>query len=179
MLLTWAQHWSGCLDLLDKSVKVELGELANEDTSNDLMFDNSFGRSKAYFKALQILRIFADAIRETGRGVRGMSPEKLAWATHSKPDEDLDLLNNWKILWTSYLEAETRLLSRIAGKTEEIKGLRDGMFNATSLREASRSTTMNRYVIVFTIVTLLYLPPSLVAVRHYIPRFPWAWSHAS
>jgi len=38
------------------------------------------------------------------------------------------------------------------------------LFNATSLREASRSTTMNRYIIVFTIVTVLYLPPSLIAV---------------
>jgi len=44
----------------------------------------------------------------------------------------------------------------------------DKLFNATSLREASRSTTMNRYVIVFTVMTVLYLPPSLVAVL--LPR---------
>ena len=38
------------------------------------------------------------------------------------------------------------------------------LFNASSLREAARSTTMNRYVIVFTIMTVLYLPPSFTSV---------------
>ena len=38
------------------------------------------------------------------------------------------------------------------------------LFNATSLREAARSTTMNRYVIVFTIMTVLYLPPGFTSV---------------
>jgi len=41
--------------------------------------------------------------------------------------------------------------------------LRDGLFNATSVREASRSTSMNRSVFVFTIVTVTYLPASFIA----------------
>ncbi len=43
------------------------------------------------------------------------------------------------------------------------------LFNATSLREAARSTTMNRYVIVFTIMTVLYLPPSFTSVLLLFP----------
>jgi hypothetical protein len=83
--------------------------------------------------------------------------------------------------------AGERLLQQIAEKTEEIKNLRDGvtlsnypvsttgdrcltntithqLFNANSLREASRSTTMNRYIIVFTVFTVLYLPLSFTTV---------------
>src|ERR1700760_1288756 len=39
------------------------------------------------------------------------------------------------------------------------------LFTASSLREANRSTTMSRYVIIFTVVTVLYLPPSFMSVR--------------
>ncbi|PMD38647.1 hypothetical protein L207DRAFT_42246 [Hyaloscypha variabilis F] len=54
-------------------------------------------------------------------------------------------------------------MRRLSDKTAEVTSLRDGLFNATSLREASRATTMNRYVIIFTIVTVLYLPPSFIS----------------
>ncbi|OTA98173.1 hypothetical protein M426DRAFT_326201 [Hypoxylon sp. CI-4A] len=58
----------------------------------------------------------------------------------------------------------TELLERrIKAKTEDITSLRDALFNASSLLEASRATQMNRYVIVFTIVTVIFLPPSFVA----------------
>ncbi|KAK0654835.1 hypothetical protein B0T16DRAFT_317196 [Cercophora newfieldiana] len=134
------------------------------------MFDSSFQRSGVYFKTLQILRIFAQVIQRTRRDVELLNPEVSLSAPvlpltspDSDPTEDNMLQANWDILWGFYLEKEDHLLKRITNKTEEVKSLRDGLFNATSLREASRSTTMNRYVIVFTVMTVLYLPPSLVA----------------
>ena len=42
------------------------------------------------------------------------------------------------------------------------------IFNATSLREANRSTTMNRYVIIFTVVTVIFLPPTFTSVSQYL-----------
>jgi Mg2+ and Co2+ transporter CorA len=39
------------------------------------------------------------------------------------------------------------------------------LLNATTLREASRANTMNRYIVVFTIVTVMYLPPNFIGVR--------------
>jgi len=44
------------------------------------------------------------------------------------------------------------------------------LFNATSLREASESSKMGRYVLVFTIATIIYLPPSFIAVSISFPR---------
>ena len=38
------------------------------------------------------------------------------------------------------------------------------LFNATALREASKSTAMGRYVIAFTVMSVVYLPLSLATV---------------
>lgn len=38
------------------------------------------------------------------------------------------------------------------------------MFNATSVNEATRSTSLNHYILVFTIVTIFYLPLSFTVV---------------
>ncbi|KAJ5293849.1 hypothetical protein N7508_008670 [Penicillium antarcticum] len=67
-------------------------------------------------------------------------------------------------------EARSRpRLDRIERKVEEVKSLRDGLFNATSVREASKGTSLaemsgrqNQYILVFTIATVFYLPMSFV-----------------
>lgn len=164
------------------------------------MFDSTFDRSRAYFKTLEMLRIFGSTIRETGRDLQEMDPERLLQGSFRRagwdaryflredPNKDTVLWENWRVLSEFQKKSEERLLRRIIEKTEEIKSLRDGvgcrfdhkqwshklipfpaqLFNATSLREAARSTTMNRYIIVFTIVTVLYLPPSLTTVPHFL-----------
>lgn len=110
------------------------------------MFDTSFARSRVYFKSLQLLRIFSQTIRSTRTGIRQLDPErfkKRKWdrqfstsstrpliSPESNPAEDDILLANWKILWTFYVEAESRLLGQIAEKTDEIKSLRDGVIHS-------------------------------------------------
>ncbi|KAJ5213480.1 hypothetical protein N7449_000649 [Penicillium cf. viridicatum] len=61
------------------------------------------------------------------------------------------------------------LPDRIERKVEEVKGLRDGLFNATSVKEASKGTRLaensrrqNRYILVFTVATVFYLPMGFV-----------------
>ncbi|KAK5659984.1 hypothetical protein OQA88_13450 [Cercophora sp. LCS_1] len=119
-----------------------------------------------------ILRVAGNAVRDTRIVLARIKPEHLPshstlvpffGLSYTNPRDDEILVANWAILWKSFSQSEKQLLERIHDKTEEVKSLRDGLFNATSVREASRSTTMNRYVIVFTIMTVLYLPISLVA----------------
>ncbi|KAK4200949.1 hypothetical protein QBC40DRAFT_306385 [Triangularia verruculosa] len=183
LLMFWETEWGHCLDALESNVNTSLRDILDDEASSRLMFDTSFERSRVYFKTLQMLRIFADAIRETGRDLQELDPEKLIqgnfrragydvhYFMRQEPLEDKALWNNWKILLKSQQRAEEKLLRRITEKTEEITSLRDGLFNATSLREASRSTTMNRYVIVFTIMTVLYLPPSFTSALFGTPLF--------
>jgi Mg2+ and Co2+ transporter CorA len=39
------------------------------------------------------------------------------------------------------------------------------LFNASSLLEAHKSTSMNRYIIIFTTLTIFYLPLGFITVR--------------
>ncbi|KAM7208191.1 hypothetical protein V8F20_001471 [Naviculisporaceae sp. PSN 640] len=164
LLVWWEKEWSACLDMVDGCVRVKLFDVLggpNSGNTENFMFDNSFQKSRVYFQALQALRIFSESIQETGRHLHLLSAHLESSPRQWLGDENIQ--NNWKIVTSFQAEAEERLLRRIGEKTEEIKSLRDGLFNATSLLEASRSTTMNRYVIIFTIVTVIYLPPSFVA----------------
>ncbi|KAK4034311.1 hypothetical protein C8A01DRAFT_18865 [Parachaetomium inaequale] len=189
ILIFWEKEWSNCLRMLGCAANTTLQDILSDETSNDLMFDSSYARSRIYFKTLGILRIFGDAIRETGRDVQEMDPRRLlqgslpqggsflraGWDVRfflkEDPAMDKALWENWRILSEFQRKAEERLLLQIAAKTEEIKSLRDGLFNATSLREASRSTTINRYIIVFTIFTVLYLPLGFTTALFGTPLF--------
>jgi len=104
------------------------------------MFDSSYTRSKIYFKTLEILRIFGDMIRETGRTIRSMDPKYLVEGNipsyprsldlrlilPEDPSQDNALWENWRILFEFYQGAEERLLKRIA-KRAEIMSLRDAV----------------------------------------------------
>lgn len=99
--------------------------------------------------------------------------------------------NMWnEKVWDKHIMQEQKFLERIEGKQNEIMGLRDGvgpvhtylqygnkvspilitkakqLFNATTHKEGSKSATFSRYVIIFTIVTVVYLPPGFSAVFH-------------
>ncbi|KAF2744806.1 hypothetical protein M011DRAFT_157469 [Sporormia fimetaria CBS 119925] len=150
ILESWEKNWNRCLEHLDECMKMDLGDILDDQRAQQLMIDTNFRKSLVYFKVIQVLRIFSDRIRNTRSDLEVVEQLK----TCSTMIEDLV---------ASHDEATERLLKMIATKTEEIKGLRDGLFNASSLREASSATTMNRFIIVFTIVTVLYLPPSLIA----------------
>lgn len=78
------------------------------------MFDGpNFERSRSYFAALQLLRIFSDRIKETRQDLI-----QAIEALH----QDVSPFES-----TGLKEAESRLLQRIDRKTEEIKTLRDGV----------------------------------------------------
>ncbi len=102
------------------------------------MFGSSFDRSRVYFKTLEMLRIFGDTIRETGRDLQELDPNRLlhgsfrraGWDVRDfleEPLADKALWENWRTLSEFQVAAEQRLLRRIAEKTEEIKSLRDGV----------------------------------------------------
>ncbi|PNP55560.1 hypothetical protein FNYG_15474 [Fusarium nygamai] len=51
------EAWGDTLSTIDKLAHVKLEDLDSLERVEELMFDNSFKRSKDYFVALQILRI--------------------------------------------------------------------------------------------------------------------------
>jgi hypothetical protein len=93
---------------------------------------------------------------------------------------------NWASVTTHQQKLADILLDRIAKKQEEVNSLREGVsimqppgargsehtdqdqcqqiFTATAVSEATKSKQLNHYILVFTVVTIFYLPLSFVAV---------------
>ncbi|KAL2839290.1 hypothetical protein BJX68DRAFT_198670 [Aspergillus pseudodeflectus] len=175
-----AKKWSCSLDNLDSRFGISLERLT-PDRRRELMFDSGdFSKSEEYFTILQALRLCRNWVSETVRDVKsiaekahevidsmreGMTEDNLV--ERSQELQQLD-----KILARLVADSEALfqpLLDRIERNNEEIKSLRDGLFNATSVREASRGTSLaensalqNRYILVFTVATIFYLPMSFV-----------------
>ncbi|RWA05198.1 hypothetical protein EKO27_g9912 [Xylaria grammica] len=163
----WETEWNKVLDRVDDCLRVHLGQTLNPKEMDKWMFDDNFERSRLYFTVLQILRIFGDCIRTVSDDLRDLDGLFLGDPDfpmrHMRQGELHALRSNWESVRDAHRKAEQGLLGRILYKTEEVKSLRDGLFNATSLREANRSTVMGRYVLIFTVVTILYLPPSFIS----------------
>lgn len=149
------------------------------------MFDTSFRLSKLYFTVLQLLRIMAEWIegslddqkRLREQWWNGWNRQPLALTV----DEKAIIDKNWDTIISSMEPRTQYFLDRINRKTEEVKSLRDGvritillrclllttdvkLFNATSLREASKGMALNRAIYVFTVVTVIYTPLGFMAV---------------
>jgi hypothetical protein len=152
------------------------------------MFDETFDRAESYFTVLQLLPVCREWIEESEQALaRLRSDFKMSFESEPHPDvrkEDLSsLLDNWDKVLAWQRSHSRELSSRIKRKCEEVERLRDAvcllqfpvvllpnctkLVNVTALREASKGTALNRYIMVFTITTIFYLPLSFVAVRAF------------
>ncbi|KAL6923038.1 hypothetical protein FSST1_000312 [Fusarium sambucinum] len=160
------EAWRKTLDSIDELVHVNLSDFDDRDRIEDLMFDKSFNRSRDYFVALQLLRIMDEWINE----VVGSMLEL-------KDDSSLKHPVFSSFQSTENLSAADRYMKERAGpvqrriqkKTEEINSLRDGLFNATSLRESTKAMALNQAIYVFTVVTVLFTPVSFLATFWALP----------
>ncbi|KAH7214331.1 hypothetical protein BKA60DRAFT_650016 [Fusarium oxysporum] len=152
--------WGQTLDIIDELVHVKLDDFDSDTRVEDLMFDNSFKRSKDYFVALQLLRIVDEWLDEVQSTVEDMvkNPnvtDTSMWVDRSRASCDVAV---------RYVnEHATAAQSRVRKKREEINSLRDGLFNATSLRESTKAMALNQAIYVFTVVTVLFTPVSFLA----------------
>ncbi|QKD60055.2 uncharacterized protein FOBCDRAFT_279658 [Fusarium oxysporum Fo47] len=158
--------WGQTLDIIDELVHVKLDDFDSDTRVEDLMFDNSFKRSKDYFVALQLLRIVDEWLDEVQSTVEDMvkNPnvtDTFMWVDRSRASCDVAV---------RYVnEHATAAQSRVRKKREEINSLRDGLFNATSLRESTKAMALNQAIYVFTVVTVLFTPVSFLATFWALP----------
>ncbi|KAK3332624.1 hypothetical protein B0T19DRAFT_108016 [Cercophora scortea] len=170
----WEKEWSTVLDDLDQSVDIHLEDFFIRENRLKLMYDDAaLGRSENYFLILQLLRIFANWVQDTLEGFKEL--ESICIRTISDEAAFRDrrgrqktaamviIKANWKAVRFHQELCGSRLLNRISRKTEEMTSLRDGLFNAQSVKETTKGTQMNQYLMVFTIATILYLPPSFIS----------------
>ncbi|KAH7319147.1 hypothetical protein BKA65DRAFT_95815 [Rhexocercosporidium sp. MPI-PUGE-AT-0058] len=174
-LIIVCTDWAKVLDGMDEKLGATVTDLLDDQIGHQLMFDDKqFERSKLYFTSQQLCRVFKKYIEGTLLDLQ-QSQENFFWKWNGHLQEtnvehDLKVL---KVHWTEAM-AKPRtmfesLLTRVKDKQEEVESLRDGLFNATSVREASRGTELaqisfqqNQYLFVFTIMTVIYLPLGFV-----------------
>ncbi|KAK9421753.1 hypothetical protein SUNI508_05354 [Seiridium unicorne] len=174
---------------IDETVGIQADEIAQlQDTLDKrrwemLMFDDSFQLSEQYFSVLQLLRIFLNWIEEAEQGILDLRSELTkqcvswrAWQReHSLPDEDerhLDLDNlkrNDGQVEDFFRRRVSALKDRIQRKKDEVESLRDGLFNAASLRKTLKAKTLSIYIGVFTVVTVFFTSLGFMATFWAIP----------
>ncbi|KAK1830202.1 hypothetical protein QBC39DRAFT_354430 [Podospora conica] len=185
----WELQWWQLLDGVDMVMEVDLGDILAPERRREMMFDNSELRlSEFYFTLLQTLRIASEWINEATYDLKQMveyiersffSPNSTSIASFLSGTAEMQQAQitinrqNWESVLVHQRRAAARLLDRIAKKQEEVKSLRDGLFSATSINEAARSTQLSNYILVFTIVTIFYLPLSFVAALFALDAFKW------
>lgn len=177
----WKRKWVETLNEIDKLVGVEIDELFDPKRDGaTMMFDSTFERSRLYFTVLQALRIFSEWIQESGRELQQLKQDfdaniqssgtrrgSIGSSSGSESPNFFMIMKEIDEAWEKVISihgaSSKSLIDRIEKKEEEIKSFRDGLFSATSVREASRATILNQYILVFTIVTIFYLPLSYVS----------------
>ncbi|KAG7284371.1 hypothetical protein NEMBOFW57_010744 [Staphylotrichum longicolle] len=162
----WEDDWINTLNTIDSVSEFHLSSTLNDAELDALMFDDSFTLSRAYFAALQTLRSISNMVDDVLQNLDSLRQDwdGRAPVTRMFSSHDLSIAaKNWDTLTTTVERRAQRVHARIARKTEEIKSLRDGLFNATSLREASKGIALNRAIYVFTVVTVLYTPIGFLA----------------
>ncbi|KAK1752624.1 hypothetical protein QBC47DRAFT_327941 [Echria macrotheca] len=192
MIPEWEVQWSRLINEIKKSLNADLGNILSPARRREMMVDSRDLRlSDSYFAVIQILRIAADWIQESMDDLRRtvddierlyLSPSSATtseFATFLPRDPDARdaAIESFRKNWGSVMSHQQRigngLLARIKNTQAEVEGLRDGLFNATSVNEAAKSADLNHYILVFTVVTIFYLPLSFITALFALGLFDW------
>ncbi|XXH01996.1 hypothetical protein Hte_008360 [Hypoxylon texense] len=179
----WRSCWDAMMTKIDEMINVQLQDTLDKRRWKTLMFDDSFQLSEQYFTVLQLLRIFRDWIAELEGGFEDLERELLGqfeswqvWRRQYAPEDedawplDMDVLEENFEKVRSFFELRINpLKERIRRKEYEVESLRDGLFNAASLREALKAKTLNLFIGAFTVVTVFFTPLSFMATFWAIP----------
>ncbi|KAG7286688.1 hypothetical protein NEMBOFW57_008999 [Staphylotrichum longicolle] len=134
--------------------------------------------SEFYFAAIQLLRIAPEWVQEALDNLEDLVfviVQKAALPGSPEADEAATeaVIQSWESVLVHQRHLAKPLLSRITRKQAELNSLKNGLFNATSVNEATKPTRLNHYILVFTVVTIFYLPLSFVAAPFALGMFSW------
>ncbi|EMT65596.1 hypothetical protein FOC4_g10007699 [Fusarium odoratissimum] len=110
---------------------------------------------------VDLLRIVDEWLDEVAPSVKELQKDPYLRFTSICAAETVD---NFNAAIRSIDERTAVIQKRVRKKVEEVNSLRDGLFNATSLRESTKAMALNQAIYVFTVVTVLFTPVSFLAV---------------
>ncbi|KAI0107887.1 hypothetical protein GGR51DRAFT_559222 [Nemania sp. FL0031] len=169
---SWERDWTATITRIDEMVSLKFDVLDDDDRLRNLVLGNRSDAAVLYFKVIQILNNFSDTVRAApsyldtlSHNVRNLHSFDY-WFEESYPHTGAVrhiLEHNWKIVRDRQRDASDRILAKLERTSNEVKSLQSGVFNVQSITEARKSRVLNKYLLVFTIVTILFLPPTFVA----------------
>ncbi|KAI0861623.1 hypothetical protein F4860DRAFT_513772 [Xylaria cubensis] len=167
---SWEQDWILTMKQIDEMVTLKFNVLEDDMILRKLVLENSTDASVLYFKVLQILNNFSDVVRAApsrldmlSNVVRLKMDSQFAESYPYTENTKHIVKHNWDVVRERQRDASSRILAKLERTTNEVKSLQSGLFNVQSITEARKSRTLNKYLLVFTIVTILFLPPTFVA----------------
>ncbi|KAI1738053.1 hypothetical protein F4680DRAFT_426907 [Xylaria scruposa] len=169
---SWEQDWTSTIKQIDEMVSLKLNVLENDQDLRNLVLDNRTNASVLYFKVLQILNNFSDMVRaapsyldtlSNGTSTQVVIDHRFKESYPYVENTKTIVQYNWKMVSERQRDASSRILAKLERTTNEVKSLQSGLFNVQSITEARKSRVLNKYLLVFTIVTILFLPPTFVA----------------
>ncbi|KAI0120415.1 hypothetical protein F4776DRAFT_632423 [Hypoxylon sp. NC0597] len=182
----WFSDWFNTILALEESLQFKLGDILNKHSAERYMYDNEeLDRSRFYFSFLQLLRISSERITRSMADLKSVAEqcdEQLSGRFSSgscidrASESDFEaaariVTQNWDVVLSFHQKEGHELLDRINQNVKAVESLRDGLFNAQSVREALRGTEINQYLLVFTVVTIIFLPPSFIATFYGMHLF--------
>ncbi|KAK4209715.1 hypothetical protein QBC37DRAFT_391041 [Rhypophila decipiens] len=177
-LIEWSSKWEAFLDILDEHNESQTGDILSAQDRRVAMFDNeNFDKSESYFATSQLLRVASGWIKYATSDLEALikayhgSYEKKCvrflneWQIQDDAERrQLKIVDkNWKCVRANLAVRSKFLLERIQRKELEIESLRNGLFNATSVAEAQKSSQVSHYILVFTVITIVYLPLGFIS----------------
>ncbi|KAK1753613.1 hypothetical protein QBC47DRAFT_386808 [Echria macrotheca] len=195
LLSQWEAQWSSLIDqirvgrVLSNDVNLH-AVLSPRHADEALVDDSDLRLSKLYLTIIQLLRIAADWIQESMDDLRSMVKDL---KKHYLGDIDTQLPTflpaaypsvvrqeaieifeeNWRIVILRQQEIGNKLLGRIAAQQEETNRLTANLFSVTTISETIKARQLNRYIFIFTVVTIFFVPLSFVTSLFALELFDW------
>ncbi|KAF8251251.1 hypothetical protein K440DRAFT_615862 [Wilcoxina mikolae CBS 423.85] len=159
--------WEEVLDALDRQTSFPSTILFDHQTRQSILFeDDNFTNSKRYFWALQSLRLFGEQIEVTLRALPNIFCTLCLLDGNDFSQEEQE-----RVL-KSHITEFRAIGERIERKRQEIQGLSDGLFSASSVIEARLAADQNSNIRMLTLVTIAYLPLSFIASIYGMGALP-------
>ncbi|KAK8875056.1 hypothetical protein PGQ11_005570 [Apiospora arundinis] len=171
----WNKEWEKTMDAIEAMLKVQLEDIFDPSTRLNLMFESTsnsrFEQSETYFFVIELLRIATDWVTEATVDLDALRVRVCGGVKWKHKDASELIETRWEEVLGVADKYKDSLLKRIEKKREEVYSLREALFNATSVREATKGTHINEYILVFTVMTVLYLPLGFMATLYGIDMF--------
>ncbi|KAK3984483.1 hypothetical protein QBC44DRAFT_336950 [Cladorrhinum sp. PSN332] len=162
-------EWEFFLSEIDSSLDVELISVLSHQRRTSIMYDDAkLNLSECYFVSSEMLRFASDW---TQGGLLELSHTLCAIKDHFEP------WNSDRKSYRSHYQKQClhfdtirlyfkgecdSLLANIDKQQKKVERLRNTLFTPTAVHEASNSKQLNHCILVFTVVTVIYLPLSFV-----------------